>query len=139
MPEPLMWVLILAIAVLTSVLVPLMLQLRKTAMAVERLATTASSDIHSISQDVHSVREKVDAIAETVRRTAARFSNVTEALGSIGALVKAVAGNISRRRAAKASLWRNLLSMLISLITSYFAARQGVEPLAEAQEEVPSE
>ena len=45
-------------------LVPLILQLRRTAAAVEKLAESARQDLNGIAGDVHQVRLRVDQVAD---------------------------------------------------------------------------
>ena len=49
---------------LCACLVPLLLQLRRTAKAVEKLADSARQDLQAIAGDVHQVRQRVDQVAE---------------------------------------------------------------------------
>jgi len=60
-------VLVLVVLILAGCLVPLLLQLYRTAKAVEALAQSAREDLRQIAQDVHETRlhlDKVTAMAE---------------------------------------------------------------------------
>jgi len=45
-------------------LVPLLLQLKRTAVALERLADSAREDLGGIARDVHEVRRRLDGLAD---------------------------------------------------------------------------
>jgi hypothetical protein len=49
---------------LCACLVPLLLQLKRTAQAVEKLADSARQDLGGIARDVHQVRQRVDELAD---------------------------------------------------------------------------
>lgn len=57
----------LVVAVLTVFLVQFLLQARRTAAAVERLAESAAQDLRRAAEDVHEVRVRVDEITGSVR------------------------------------------------------------------------
>ena len=62
-----LWLQILTAVVLVGVgacLVPLLLQLRRTAASVQRLAESAREDLHQIAADVHHLRNRADALAD---------------------------------------------------------------------------
>ena len=48
----------LAVVVLTVFLVMLLVQARRTALAVERLADSAAQDLHHVAEDIHEIRIK---------------------------------------------------------------------------------
>jgi len=66
MPLVLQIVLCLAVIVLTVFLVLLLVQARRTAKAVERLAESAAQDLRQVSGDLHEIRTRVDGIAGSV-------------------------------------------------------------------------
>jgi hypothetical protein len=57
-------VLALILGLLCWFLVPLLLQLRRTAAAVERLAEGARQDLHQMAADVHHLRGRADELAD---------------------------------------------------------------------------
>jgi len=57
-------VLAVVLVTLGAFLVPLLLQLRRTAAAVERLAESARLDLDQIANDVHHLRARVDGLAD---------------------------------------------------------------------------
>ncbi len=62
-----LWLQILVGIVLVAVgacLVPLLLQARRTAASVQRLAESAREDLHQIAADVHHLRSRADALAD---------------------------------------------------------------------------
>jgi uncharacterized membrane protein len=62
-----LWLQVLLAIVLVALcacLVPLLLQLRRTAAAVQQLAESARTDLHQVAADVHHLRERADALAE---------------------------------------------------------------------------
>ena len=62
-------VLAVAIAILTVFLVLLLIQARRTAASVQRLADSAAGDLHQIAQDVHEVRTQVEAVTQLAKGT----------------------------------------------------------------------
>jgi hypothetical protein len=60
---------VLAVAALTVTLCMFLIQARKTAQAMERLAESARCDIKSISEDVHEVRLRVDELAAVGKKS----------------------------------------------------------------------
>ena len=64
MAPMLQMVIAVVLAVLCACLVPLLLQLKRTAAAVERLADSAREDLGRLAQDVHQVRQQLDGLAD---------------------------------------------------------------------------
>nr|WP_320132756.1 DUF948 domain-containing protein [uncultured Holophaga sp.] len=62
-------ILALAVIVLVGFLVPLLLQLRRTAQAMEDLARTARNDLDHMTQDVHCIRLQTEEMAKVVGET----------------------------------------------------------------------
>jgi uncharacterized membrane protein len=50
-------------------LVPLLLQLRRTAQAFEKLALDAQQDLRRITDDIHATRARMDEVAELAKRS----------------------------------------------------------------------
>ncbi len=61
-------VIALAVVALTAALIPLLLQLRRTAQAVEGFAKSAGTDLTRISEDVHATRERVEGLADLAQK-----------------------------------------------------------------------
>ena len=57
-------ILALILALLCGFLVPLLIQVRRTAAAVERLAEGARQDLQQMAADVHHLRERADVLAD---------------------------------------------------------------------------
>ena len=57
----------LAVAVLTVFLVRFLMQARRTAAAVERLAQSATQDLRRVAEDIHEVRVRVEDVTGSVR------------------------------------------------------------------------
>lgn len=57
-------ILAIAIVAVCACLVPLLLQLRRTAVSVQHLAESARADLRQITDDVHHVRQRADALAD---------------------------------------------------------------------------
>lgn len=57
-------VLALAVAALTAALIPLLLQLRRTAAALETFAHDARRDLNRVAEDLHQTRVRVDGLAD---------------------------------------------------------------------------
>jgi hypothetical protein len=57
-------VLAVVVLLLCGFLVPLLLQLRRTAAAVQLLAESAREDLRTITADVHHIRERADGLAD---------------------------------------------------------------------------
>ena len=62
-------VLAVAIAILTIFLVLVLIQARSTAASVQRLADSATQDLHQIATDLHEVRTQVDAVTQLAKGT----------------------------------------------------------------------
>ena len=73
----------LAVVVLTVFLVLLLIQARRTAAAVERLAESAVRDLHQVSTDIHEVRMRVDEMAELAKGTLELPSALTQVVSGI--------------------------------------------------------
>ena len=62
-------VLAVAIAILTVFLVLVLIQARRTAASVQRLADSATQDLHQIATDLHEVRAQVDSVTQLAKGT----------------------------------------------------------------------
>ena len=54
--------LIAVLVALTAVAIPLLIQLRRTALAVERMAESATLDLKQVAEDVHATRVQVEGL-----------------------------------------------------------------------------
>lgn len=57
-------ILAIVLVALGACLVPLLLQLRRTAAAVQTLAESARADLRQVADDVHHLRERADGLAD---------------------------------------------------------------------------
>jgi len=64
-------VIAVVLVVLCAALVPLLLQMKRTAAAVERLADSAREDLGGIARDIHEVRTRLDGLADLAAATLA--------------------------------------------------------------------
>lgn len=110
-------VLCLAVAVLTVFLVLLLVQARRTAAAVERLAESAAQDLRRVSEDIHEVRKQVDGVAALLRGTLELPSTITQVVAGI---VQALPSFLGRRR--NSSSW--LESLLAGIQTALHLVRR---------------
>lgn len=76
-------VLSLSIATLTVFLVLLLVQARRTAASVQRLADSAARDLHQIATDVHEARRKLEEVADLARRAFELPSMLTQVVAGI--------------------------------------------------------
>ncbi len=83
-------VLAVVLVVLCACLVPLLLQLRKTAAAIQGLAESARTDLSAIAADVHQVSVRVDELADLAAtglegpaHLGAALSNLAQALPGV--------------------------------------------------------
>jgi len=78
---------LVAIVVLVGALVPLLLQARRTAQALQHLAESAQADIRQVATDIHAVRERADAVADLAQRSLELPSALSQvAFGAVRAL-----------------------------------------------------
>jgi hypothetical protein len=90
-------VLCLSVLTLTVFLVLLLVQARRTALAVERLAEGAARDLRQVAEDVHEVRNQVDEVAK-VARTAFELPSATTQV--VAGIVRALPALFGRRKGA---------------------------------------
>lgn len=96
----------LAVVVLTVFLVLLLIQARRTAAAVERLAESAVRDLHQVSTDIHEVRMRVDEVADLAKNTLSLPSTLTQVVSGI---IRGMPAFFTRRRSSG-----NIYSMLLT-------------------------
>lgn len=90
-----------AIAALTIFLVLLLIQARRTAAAVERLAESATRDLRQISEDIHEVRVRTVETTTLIQRTLELPSALTQVVAGI---VRAIPSFFSHRSEATSFL-----------------------------------
>ena len=76
-------VLCLSVATLTVFLVLLLIQARRTAAAMEKLAEDATRDLRQVAEDIHEVRSQVDEVARMAHTAFALPSATTQVVAGI--------------------------------------------------------
>lgn len=89
MDHMLQFVLVLVLVVLGAFLVPLLLQLYRTAKAVQALAESAREDLREISHEIHEARLQMERVAALAEKSlefpvaaSSLAANLTRSLGS---------------------------------------------------------
>lgn len=90
-------VLSLSIATITVLLGLLLVQARRTAASVERLAESAAQDLHQMADDVHEARLKVVEVADFARSAFELPSTLTQV---VAGLVRGMPAFFARRRSS---------------------------------------
>lgn len=108
-------VLIAAIVVLTAYLVPLLIQLRRTAASVEQFTQSASEDLRKISTDVHEVRLKVEETAGLATHALEHPSVLSQIILGIAGALPALLGKSD----ASSGLMTSLMSGVKALFSFY--------------------
>jgi hypothetical protein len=73
----------LAVVVLTVFLVLLLIQARRTAAAMERLAESAAQDLRQVAEDIHEVRNQVEAVATLTKDVFEVPSTLTQVISGV--------------------------------------------------------
>lgn len=94
-------VLVLAVLALVGFLVPLLVQLRRTARAAEELARSARRDLDRMTQDVHHMRLRVEELSGTVQEALELPSAISRTLSG---LLQAVPALFGRKEGGTGSL-----------------------------------
>jgi cell division protein FtsL len=77
-------VILSAVLLLVSAfLVPLLIQARRTALAVQRFAESAAQDLQLVRQDVHGMRTRVDEVAQLARVSLEHPSVLTQVVAGV--------------------------------------------------------
>lgn len=90
MPLALDITLILVLVTLVAALVPLLIQLHKTARGIDRFLATVQRDVSQIAEDVHASRLRMDHMAGSVEVSLAEFSAFSKTIGAVGHTVEAL-------------------------------------------------
>ena len=129
MPLLLQIVLLLTMVTLTVFLVLLLIQARRTAAAVERLAESSARDLQQMIVDIHEVRKQADDVANLARSLIESPSGLTQMVAGV---VRAMPGIFSQKSAA--SNWIDSLLVGIQGVT-YLLRRPKASPSKEAHHE----
>lgn len=82
--------LILVLVALAIGLVPLLYQLRRTAMGLDAFLLSSKRDLAQIAEDVHASRLRMDRLATSVQGSLNEFSTLAESAGDVGRSLKQV-------------------------------------------------
>lgn len=116
------------LALLCGFLIPLLLQLRRTAAAVQGLAESARQDLNLISADVHHLRERADALADLASEGMELPATLNHILGSI-------ANTLANYLGGRPSPLVDLLLAGVKMAISLFRPGQGkAAPESEGSE-----
>jgi uncharacterized protein YoxC len=88
MPIALEITLILVLIALAVGLVPLLIQLRRTAQGLDLFLLSTSKDLAQIAEDVHASRLRMDHLAGSLTDSLGGFSTFANSIGEVGATVK---------------------------------------------------
>lgn len=123
-----MWLQILlglSVAVITAFLIPFLLQVRRTAAAMERLANSASRDLGQIAEDIHQTRLRMEEVSQLARHSLEHPATLTKVVaGVIGGL-----SFLFRRPGGSSDFLESLLTGLRSALNLFH------RPKTESEEE----
>ena len=88
MPLALEITLIVVLVVVAVALVPLLVQLLRTAQGVEIFLVSLRKDVSQIAEDVHASRLRMDHLAITMQDSLSDFSVFAKSIGELGGSVK---------------------------------------------------
>ena len=90
MPGALDVTLIVVLAVSAGALVPLLVQLRRTAKGLDAFLASSGKDLSQIAEDVHASRLRMDRLASSLQTTLDDVSEFTQGMSEAGRTVKAL-------------------------------------------------
>lgn len=105
----------LAIILLMVYLIPLLIQLRKTAAAVEELSISARKDLGQILVEVQAARARVDEVAELAKHTMERSTPLSQIVAGALRGLPALMG----RSSSKVNLIETLLAGVSSVVNLF--------------------
>ena len=114
----------IVLMVLCAFLVALILQLRRTAKAVQDLAEGARADIHQVAEDIHQMRNQVDQVAGLAERSL----GLPAALGSLAGAIPALLGR-------GASPWLEAVLAVARMVMEYLKRPSPAAPEQEKEDE----
>ena len=119
---PMLQIIIAAVLVaLCACLVPLLLQLRRTARAVEKFADSARQDLSGMAGDVHQVRQRVDQVADLAAAGLALP-------GSLGEWLARAVFKLPDLMERKSSGWLSLLMTGLQVALQVFLRSKAAPP-----------
>jgi hypothetical protein len=125
------WLQIVVAVVVVAVggcLVPLILQLRRTARSVEALAESARADLGRIAQDIHETRVGVDKVVGLVERS-------LEFPATAGALATTFVRSITSLLDGRPSLWVDALVTAVKFGIDFLRRPREAAPAKETSDE----
>lgn len=122
MPIALEVTLILVLVAVTAGLVPLLVQLRRTARALDLFLLSTKKDLAQISEDVHASRLRMDHLAGTLQLTLCEISVFAKSVGELGSSLKELHATF---RNSLESASRNVGGVIggISAVLAFFKSR----------------
>jgi hypothetical protein len=125
------WLQVILAIVLVGVgicLVPLLLQLRRTAAAVQQLAESARGDLRQVADDVHHLRGRADELADMAAASLELPLGLGRVLAGVG---QGLEGFLSRDRAP----WLSALLTGLKFVLSYIRRPRNTDGPKEASHE----
>lgn len=114
-----------SVLVITGLLVPLLLQARRTAVAVERLADSATRDLKQMAEDMHQTRIRVEGLCDMAQQSLEHPSTLTKVVAGLVGAVPLLFG----RREATTDIFQTLLTGLRTALNLFH------RPKSESEEE----
>lgn len=90
MPVPLEITLILALVALVAALVPLLLQLTRTAKGLETFLRSVQQDFSRIAEDAHASRQQMEGLAASLQTSLDELAGLARVAGDAGRMAKAL-------------------------------------------------
>jgi len=120
-------ILAVVLVVLGALLVPLLLQLRRTAVAMEHLAVSAREDLGQIAADVHHLRARADELADLL-------SDTLELPASLGRICASAARTVEGFLGRRGPGWLGALLTGLRFALNLVRRRREGAPSKEATE-----
>ena len=117
-------VMVLAVVVLVAVLVPMLMQLRKTAEESERLLRRMNEDMPVLFREATQAAQNMNRVAGEMREAATRARVLGEAMGGVGETINEVRELV---RGGAGTLLTNFGSLLAGFRAAYGVFKQKAE------------
>lgn len=108
--------LIAVLLALAAGMLPLLIQLRRTARSLETFLEAARGDLGRIAEDVHAVQEQVTRLAADFGPPVASLARFAGALGRVGAAVEDLHARVRSTCATASRRWGGLTAGLSALL-----------------------
>jgi hypothetical protein len=133
MPIALEITLILVLAALTLGLLPLLLQLNRTAKGLDAFLLSSRKDLTQIAEDVHASRLRMDLLAATLQTSLDELSASARVIGDLGRSVKELH---TRYQCTIENVTSNLALIIggISAVLAFFKSKQQSHPHEQEQQ-----